>query len=1006
MENHGRKIPIPRKLDLQENAASLRLWKVHVTNYYRADPCFSFFVRDDTTWNMAAADWGFADEAETSQLKRKKAEMKADCHMFLETFASYFPDDYLVEKITKNTGKLKDVWRTVDEFYNVILSSDSFLGLAKLTKKPQETYRQFYLRMEGFVSKHLTKAGVKVEEVVAPVTGDTLSITIKNIIVITWMSRIHERLIDCVRVEFASELRGQKELIELMPRIADNIDHILARHDITSAVSQISIAEDGDEACQEHNVYRVGGALGQRGRGRGQDRGVRYPRGGGRDRDRGRGQQGQYGGKTLKCGHCEYLSRTLRLKIDSQHEPTECIRKDVAIRLTQLDQFEEEDYSTAEDAGDVQICTISSSSLNLPPLQTTEDCHQQRPGQYVQLPCHDINVPDDIEQEILSDKFSYEDALSVQRTLLRTEASEAQARSPALKVSLHNHPTIAVIDEGAEVSVLALKFAKLTNTEIVETSHSARAADSSKLRVVGRTKKPVILITEPHGVPIYLKYAVVVDQLNADVLIGEPGKGANNIVTYAADKKIAITFQGKEYKFDYHKTRGPVSHVARVSDSDIIEPGKNFTWRVPDQFQEFKHLFLQPRHSDHHWFEPAVCQVSGGKITLRNHTDSAVSLTKGKPFGEIRFVEEIDINHLLQTRQPVREEAKVQAVFKSYPDQEQYVSKAEVKEFVDHTDSIQLDPGGILTPAERVEIKKLCQEYKDVIRPEPGLYNGHFGHIDNKIDFKSKPPYTQRIYQQKLTEPMTQILAKKMDDLHSWGVLQYPEHVGVRPCFVSPSMIVPKQEKNQWRLVSNFQQLNTYINKPVGSNPTMQQAKDFLAKKEFHIHCDFSNFFYQSGIERQDIQYLGTLHPYKGLMVFCCEPQGVLGAPEHSYERLARVFGTLIGQGKCVQMADGLHIGSDTKEGAVATLKEVLRLARLCSLTLKPSKLEVFPVSTVLFGWRLEDSMWSPTVHTTSALAAAPLPKTVKSCEDFWARSNNSRPACRGMGSCSASWRR
>ena len=56
---------------------------------------------------MGAADWGFADEAETSPLKRKKAEMKADCHMFLETFASYFPDDYLVEKITKNTGKLK-----------------------------------------------------------------------------------------------------------------------------------------------------------------------------------------------------------------------------------------------------------------------------------------------------------------------------------------------------------------------------------------------------------------------------------------------------------------------------------------------------------------------------------------------------------------------------------------------------------------------------------------------------------------------------------------------------------------------------------------------------------------------------------------------------------------------------------------------------------------------------------------------------------------------------------
>ena len=91
--------------------------------------------------------------------------------------------------------------------------------------------------MEGFVSKLLTKAGIKVEvEVEAPITGDTLSITIKNIIVITWMSRIHERLIDCVRVEFASELRGEKELIELMPRIADNRTLTIFWPDTTSPV--------------------------------------------------------------------------------------------------------------------------------------------------------------------------------------------------------------------------------------------------------------------------------------------------------------------------------------------------------------------------------------------------------------------------------------------------------------------------------------------------------------------------------------------------------------------------------------------------------------------------------------------------------------------------------------------------------------------------------------------------------------------------------------------------
>merc|ERR1711911_504091 len=115
-------------------------------------------------------------------------------------------------------------------------------------------------------------------------------------------------------------------------------------------------------------------------------------------------------------------------------------------------------------------------------------------------------------------------------------------------------------------------------------------------------------------------------------------------------------------------------------------------------------------------------------------------------------------------------------------------------------------------------------------------------------------------------------------------------------------MLVPKAEKNAFRLVSNFVNFNKFLEKPQHQGPTMQEAKVFLASKDYHIHCDFSNFFYQSGMERQDIQYLGTLHPTKGVMVFTCYPQGVVGAPEHSYEKLARVFHDLIAKKEVIRM--------------------------------------------------------------------------------------------------------
>ena len=451
----------------------------------------------------------------------------------------------------------------------------------------------------------------------------------------------------------------------------------------------------------------------------------------------------------------------------------------------------------------------------------------------------------------------------------------------------------------------------------------------------------------------------------------------------AADKKIYITSNDQEYIFDYHKTRGPVAHVARVETTTTIYPGKGLTWPVPEQYKEFSHLFFQPRSGTRSWFEPNVEQIQEGNITLKNTSHEPVTLKRGRVFADIRMVDILD---------PVRASAQlkkerdipVEAVFSQYPDQQQYKSSAFHKlPQADHTSKIKLDPNNILSPSQVAETRRLCQDFKDVIRPEPGLYNGHYGHIDNKLEFKDKPPPTTRIHQQSLSEDMKRILGEKMDQLHDWGVLQYPEHVGVRPVVVSPSMLVPKAEPGQFRLVTNTAFLNTFLRQPPSSTPSIQEAKDFLATKNFHIHADLSNWFYQSGMERQDIQYLATLHPYKGLMVYCCEPMGLLGAPEHSYEKLARIFGDLIAKGECTRMADGLHIGNNTVEGALATFMEVLSRLRKCNLTIKPSKLEMFPTKTTLFGWLLEDGLWKPTVHTTSALATVPLPKTVKMLRSF-----------------------
>ena len=80
-----------------------------------------------------------------------------------------------------------------------------------------------------------------------------------------------------------------------------------------------------------------------------------------------------------------------------------------------------------------------------------------------------------------------------------------------------------------------------------------------------------------------------------------------------------------------------------------------------------------------------------------------------------------------------------------------------------------------------------------------------------------------------------------------------------------------------------------------------------LARFKYNIVMDLSNYFWQGGMRKEDIQYLATPHPYKGLRVYTVEPQGLRNASEHSYEKLTRIYGDLRQDNRMTCMADGLY---------------------------------------------------------------------------------------------------
>ena len=154
-----------------------------------------------------------------------------------------------------------------------------------------------------------------------------------------------------------------------------------------------------------------------------------------------------------------------------------------------------------------------------------------------------------------------------------------------------------------------------------------------------------------------------------------------------------------------------------------------------------------------------------------------VTLKRGKGFGELRLVRRMKTSQL--------KEAEVKAVMDTYPDQNQYKARTDKKLLNQkHTDKVVLDPDNVLSQEFRDEFRRLLDEYSDVIRPEPGRYNGHYGYMNNRINFASRPAPNKKIYAQNLTSEMKKKLGDKMDQLLEWGVLTYPEHAGVRVEFL------------------------------------------------------------------------------------------------------------------------------------------------------------------------------------------------------------------------------
>lgn len=248
--------PPPRMLLPTETLQTLNHWKTSFRTYYRRDSFYKGFLLPNAEWNYAADHYGQADDVQGGNVIRSAADKAGDLEDFLNTLAGYLPFPYLTEKIVKSSSKLEDVWDTIYDHYGVNVSSESMLDYVSIKQVSGETYRQFFDRLLSHARLHLPKANISVDGVTTGADGDKMTISLMNFVAMDWLNKINPQLIDIVKTEYSRELRDNTQLIQLVPRIANNIEAMLSRHDIIGGVEQLSLAGDGDDMSVD-KVNRV-----------------------------------------------------------------------------------------------------------------------------------------------------------------------------------------------------------------------------------------------------------------------------------------------------------------------------------------------------------------------------------------------------------------------------------------------------------------------------------------------------------------------------------------------------------------------------------------------------------------------------------------------------------------------------------------------------------------------------------------------------------------------------
>ena len=548
-------------------------------------------------------------------------------------------------------------------------------------------------------------------------------------------------------------------------------------------------------------------------------------------------------------------------------------------------------------------------------------------------------------------------------------------QSPVLNTFYHEHPVRLTLDTGATSNMVRASSAKLYGFPITSASQMARQADGvTPMDVIGE-----VHCSLTRGQWTFELDALVVRQLDVDILAGNPFMVRNDIGVRPAKRQIEIG--GTEiinYSSPSRHTRQPnvrrtQSFLLRNPNRTVVLPGEYVQFSTPSDADSDTLWALEPRldcpsniprKPEDAWPPPQQIQSVDHAVRISNTNDSPILLKSGEQLCQVRHILPVEVSDSSLPTTARTAASPSPAICKPF------------------SPRVVLDPDGCLDQDTRDKFITLNLEFDDVFNPSISKYNGASGKIEAVVNIGPTLPPQRKGRLPQYNRNTLEELQDKFDELEAAGVFAKPEQVNVHVEYLNTSFLVKKPNGGS-RLVTSFGEVAQYSKPQPSLMPNVDGVLREIGKWKYIIITDLLKSFYQIPLAHSSMKYCGVATPFKGIRVYTRSAMGMPGSETCLEELMSRVLGDLIQEGCVAKIADDLYVGGNSPIEVLAHWRRVLALLQKNNLRLSAAKTIICPRKAIVLGWVWSNGTLQASPHKLAALSSVEPPSTVQGLRSF-----------------------